>query len=104
MHDKTGMLSKSVNLSPMRLRQLFKKETGRSPMQYLRGLRMQHAEHLLGTTFLTVKEVAFVTGVQHVSSFVHAFKARSGITPGEFRARKVSSFKSYLNRARSDAE
>jgi hypothetical protein len=34
-------LSKRVNLSPARLRQLFKTETGRSPMQYLKELRMQ---------------------------------------------------------------
>jgi len=36
-------LSKRVNLSRNRLRQLFMKETGRSPMQYLRGLRLETA-------------------------------------------------------------
>ena len=45
-------LSNSVNLSPARLRQLFKKDTGRSPLQYLRNLRMQKAEELITTIFL----------------------------------------------------
>jgi len=82
------MLSKRVNLSPTRLRQLFKKETGRSPMQYLGDLRMRHVEHLLRNTFLSVKEVAFSSGVKHVSSFMHAFKRRHGLTPRQFRALK----------------
>ena len=55
-------------------------------MQYLRELRMRHAELLLRSTFLSVKEIAFVIGVKHVSSFVHAFKREHGLTPGEFRA------------------
>jgi|SRR5882762_3018018 len=80
------MLSKSVNLSPARLRQLFKRDTGRSPMEYLGDVRMRHAEHLLRNTFLSIKEVAFGSGVKHVSSFVHAFKKRHGLTPREFRA------------------
>src|SRR5260370_30454503 len=77
------MPSKRVNLAPTRLRQLFQRETSMPPMQYLRELRMRNAEHLLRNTFLSVKEVAFASGVKHVSSFVHAFKKRHGVTPGE---------------------
>jgi transcriptional regulator GlxA family with amidase domain len=87
-------LSKQVNLSPTRLRQLFKKETGRSPMGYLRDLRMQHAQHLLGSTFLSVKEVAFVSGVKDASNFVRDFKRRFGLTPKQFRAWSERSLKS----------
>ena len=78
-------LSRNVNLSSSRLRQLFKEDTGRSPMQYLQDLRMQNAERLLRSTFLSVKEVAFVSGISDVSSFVREFKKRYGQTPGEFR-------------------
>lgn len=82
-----GALSKRVNLSSTRLRQLFKREIGRSPLQYLGDLRMDHAELLLGSTFLSIKEVAFVCGVKDVSNFVRRFKRRRGLTPTEFRAR-----------------
>jgi len=80
-------LSRTVNLSPSRLRQIFKSATGESPRQYLRDLRMRNAENLLRNTFLTVKEVAFASGIGDVSSFVRVFKKRYGLTPSKFRAR-----------------
>lgn len=80
-------LARGVNLSSSRLRQLFKEETGRSPMQYLRDLRMQNAERMLRSTFLSIKEVAFISGINDVSSFVRDFKKRYGLTPSKFRAR-----------------
>lgn len=97
MHDSVArrmsinILSKSVNLSPARLRQLFKSEIGMPPMQYLCDLRMRHAEDMLRSTFLSIKQIAFCCGAKHVSSFVHAFKRRYGMTPSEFRVRKEGS-------------
>jgi AraC-like DNA-binding protein len=86
--DESSMhsLCRIVNLSPARLRQLFKKETGHSPMQYFRDLRMHRAEQLLQETFLSIKEVAFLSGAKDLSHFVRDFKKRSGRTPREFRA------------------
>jgi transcriptional regulator GlxA family with amidase domain len=78
-------LSKSVNLTPARLRQLFRKNTGRSPMQYLKDLRMRRAEGLLENTFLSVKEIALLCGVGDVSHFVRDFKNTHGSTPTEYR-------------------
>jgi len=57
-------------------------------MLYLRELRMQRAQHLLASTFLSVKEIAFVSGINDVSTFVRTFKRRYGVTPSEFRGRK----------------
>ena len=79
-------LSGTVNLSPSRLRQLFNKETGRSPAEFLRSLRLERAEHLLRTTFLSIKEVASLSGANDVSHFVRAFKKRYALTPTHFRA------------------
>ena len=79
-------LSKRVNISPSRLRQLFKMETGQSPTQYLKNLRMQHAEELLKGSFLSIKEITFLTGMKDVSHFVREFKRRYGATPSEFRS------------------
>src|SRR5260370_14230759 len=76
-------LATSVNLSPPRLRQLFKKETGLSPIQYVRYLRAKRTAYLLQTSFLTIKEVAFRTGSCDVSPFVRAFKKQHGLTPSE---------------------
>lgn len=81
-----GAFSKHVNLSPDRLRQLFKKETGQSPTQYLRRLRLQRAEKLLRTTFLSIKQVTFLCGMQDVSHFVRDFKKQYSRTPSEYRS------------------
>ncbi len=78
-------MAKSVNLSPSRLRQLFKTETGMSPIQYLKHLRAKRAAYLLQSSFLTIKEVAFQTGSGDVSHFVRDFKKHYGLTPSEFR-------------------
>ncbi len=76
-----------VNLSPRRLGQLFKKEIGIAPGRYLRIVRMEKAESLLQTSFLTIKEITFQSGMTDVSHFVRNFKKRYGMTPTEFRAR-----------------
>jgi transcriptional regulator GlxA family with amidase domain len=83
-----NVLSRRVNLSSARLRQIFKSEIGMSPARYLCDLRMRHAEHMLGSTFLSVKQIAFRCGARYVSSFVHSFKKRYGMTPTEFRAQE----------------
>ena len=94
-------LSNSVNLSPARLRQLFKKDTGRSPMEYLRDLRMQRAQELLRSTFLSVKEIAFHCGMNDISHFVRDFKVRHGLTPSTFRSRSDQSLRSRGRRDRT---
>jgi transcriptional regulator GlxA family with amidase domain len=83
-------LSAVVNLSPTRLRQLFKHETGRSPMRFLKDLRLQRARQLLDSTFLSVKEVTSLVGLEDVSHFVRDFKKQYGLTPTEFRRRHWS--------------
>ena len=97
-------LSQSVCLSPARLRQLFRAETGLSPIQYLIDLRMREAEKLLQTTFISIKEVAFLSGARDVSHFVRDFKSRHGLTPREFRSQSESTRKNEPSRARSDSE
>src|ERR1700730_17615955 len=84
-------LSIHLNLSSTRLRQLFKKETGRSPIQYFRDLRLQRAETLLQVTRLSIKQVTFLCGMIDVSHFVRDFKKKHGRTPSEYRseARRV---------------
>lgn len=87
------MLSKALNLSSSRLRQLFKSETGQSPKQYAKRVRMQRAGELLQTTFLSVKEVTFLSGLYDVSHFVRDFKKEFGVTPRQFRLHGNSSLK-----------
>jgi len=79
------ILSRDVNLSCNRLRQLFVKEIGVSPTQYLRYLRLFRAARMLRSTFLSVKEVAFLSGARDISHFVRDFKKQFGLTPSAYR-------------------
>ena len=97
MRDNTGRklslsaMAPLVNLSLSRLRYLFRAETGISPTQYLRLIRMQQAKDLLETTFLSVKEIMNNIGVNDKSHFMREFKKIHGVTPARYRTRLATS-------------
>ena len=80
-----AMLARQVNMSASRLRHVFKKETGLSPIQYIKLKRMQEAEHLLRTTFLSVKEITHRAGFTNESYFSREFRRTHGLPPGKYR-------------------
>ncbi len=77
--------AETVNLSVWRLSHIFKSETGQSPINYLRTLRMERAGYLLETSFLSIKEVAHAVGVNDGSHFARDFKTIHGVTPTQYR-------------------
>lgn len=85
-------LAKAVNLTPSRLRHLFKAEMGTSPTQYLRDLRMRKAQTLLATTFMRVKEIVPIVGAKDESHFMRDFKKLYGLTPSQYREKTNAFF------------
>ena len=81
-------IARQVNLSPSRLRHLFKKETGKTPAQFLKSLRLKQAALLLSTTFLSVKEISNRVGISNTSHFVREFKKIYGLAPTTYRSVK----------------
>ena len=81
----TATLAALVDLSPSRFRHLFKQETGTSPAQYLKEVRLRKAEVMLRTTFLSVKQVLKRVGLGSNSHFVHDFRKAHGTTPTAYR-------------------
>ncbi|MFN2530598.1 MAG: helix-turn-helix domain-containing protein [Pyrinomonadaceae bacterium] len=81
----TRYFAELVNLSPSRLRHLFKEETGQSVRQYLKRLKLKQAEVLLHDTFLSVKEIASAIGFGSVSHFVREFKREFTLAPNHYR-------------------
>ncbi|HEY7785280.1 MAG TPA: helix-turn-helix transcriptional regulator [Pyrinomonadaceae bacterium] len=79
-------LARQANLSVSHLRHLFKLEIGLTVMQYVKLIRMQQAEHLLRTTFLSVKEIMNRVGITNESYFSREFKKAHGLAPGKYRA------------------
>jgi len=78
-------LARAVRLSPAHLQRLFKQETGVHISDLLAESRLQNAARLLATTEMEVKEVAYLAGYQHHSSFVRAFQRRFRQSPKEYR-------------------
>lgn len=83
-------LARSVNLSPSRLRHLFKQHTGQTLVQYLMHMRMQQARLLLETTQLSVKEIMNRVGINDDSHFARDFKRVYGVAPSKHRNQSFS--------------
>ena len=77
----------ALNLSSSRFRHLFKEELGISPHHYLTSVRLRRARELLKNSFLRVKEIAALVGVNDVSHFVRDYKMLFGETPTQTRIR-----------------
>jgi AraC-like DNA-binding protein len=88
LHQKTSVreMARSVQLSPSRLRHLFKAETAVTPMQYLKTLRMQEAKKIIGAACFSVKEVMIRVGLSDKSHFERDFKKAFGLTPAQYKA------------------
>ncbi len=72
-------------MSTSKLTGIFKQGTGRTPMEYVRELRMEQACELMATSDASLGEIAEKLGFTHQGSFSEAFKARHGVTPLSYR-------------------
>lgn len=88
-HEDIGLLdiSSYAGTTPRNLQLLFKREFGRSPIQYLQGMRLAYARHLLisGSDGLSIAEVADMSGHRHFGRFSVAYKRCFGETPRQTR-------------------
>jgi AraC-like DNA-binding protein len=65
----------------------FKRTYGRTPMDYLKALRLRRAAELLSGSDLPIKVVTGRVGFESRSYFTRAFRAYSGLHPTEYRHR-----------------
>lgn len=72
-------------LSPNYFGDLVKKETGRSPQEYIQGKIIELAKEELLSTKKTVNEISYQLGFQYSQHFNRYFKRSVGMTPSEYR-------------------
>jgi signal transduction histidine kinase/ligand-binding sensor domain-containing protein/DNA-binding response OmpR family regulator len=60
--------------------------TGKTPIEFIRQLRLQRAAQLLEKTNMTVAEVAYETGFNNPKYFSKYFRAEYGILPSAYQA------------------
>lgn len=79
------VMARRVQLSPSRLRHIFKAETAVTLTQYLKSMRMREAKKIMGTSGLSVKEVMIRVGLSDKSHFERDFKKAFGLTPAQYK-------------------
>jgi len=81
----------AVNLSPAYLSVIFKTEHGKNFSDCLMEYRIQHAIRLLETCDVKTYEVSEASGFSNPQYFNVCFKKYSGLTPGEYKHRGITS-------------
>lgn len=75
-----------LHLSPKYLGNLLRVVTGQNTQQHIHTKLIAKAKEKLSATTLTVSEIAYELGFEHVPSFSKLFKAKTNQSPQEFRA------------------
>ncbi len=81
-----GSIAAELNLSPKYLSSVLKVLTGQNTQQHIHEKLIEKAKEKLSTTHLSVSEIAYQLGFEHLQSFSKLFKNKTNQSPLEFRA------------------
>ena len=76
-------IARAVNLSPTKLKMIFKTFFGFSMLQYHKEKNMLLALQLIKNSTMQIRNIALVTGYESASNFTAAFKKRFGFLPSQ---------------------
>lgn len=74
-----------ICLSPNYFGDLVKKETGKSPQEYIQNKIIDLAKERIMGSEMTVNQIAYELGFQYPQHFTRIFKKKVGCTPSEYR-------------------
>ncbi|MFA9377980.1 MAG: AraC family transcriptional regulator [Lachnotalea sp.] len=78
-------IEKELGISKFHLSKEFKKYTGSTIGEYILSTRLSFTKELLKYSNLSITEIAYQSGMNHVSHFINLFKTHEGTTPLAFR-------------------
>lgn len=84
-HLNVEQCASKLNVSSKHLIELCKKETGKTPLQYIKEYTVSEAKRLLFHTSLSIKEIAYQLNFDDASNFSKYFKATTSYSPLEYR-------------------
>lgn len=82
-----GQIAARLHMSESSLLRFFKRETGKTPMEFVAQLRLEQARILLGTSNASLTEIARQCGFSSSSHFSSAFAGAFGLAPRDYRRR-----------------
>ena len=74
-----------LNISRSYFQFLYKDYFGISFKKDLINMRLQYAQELLLNTTMPIEQIAFQSGYSNEIHFYRQFKAKTGLTPGEYQ-------------------
>ena len=84
-HLNLGEVCAAAGIAQSRFRQLFRLHYGKTPVDYLTDLRIEHARSLIAGG-MSVEAAAFESGFNDPKYFARAVKKRFGCTPKSFKS------------------
>lgn len=78
-------VAESLNVSPGYLSSLLRMLTGQNTQQHIHEKLIETAKEKLSTTDLTISEIAYELGFEHLQSFSKLFKSKTRLSPMQFR-------------------
>lgn len=81
-------LSKELGMSRVHLYKKLQSITGKSPIEFIRLIRLKRASQLLAKSQLNISEVAYMVGYNNAKYFAKHFKAEFSMLPSEFAAKQ----------------
>jgi len=80
-----GYIAQSLNISAKYLSSMLKVLTGQNTQQHIHEKLIEKAKEKLSTTDLSISEIAYELGFEHLQSFSKLFKTKTNLSPLEFR-------------------
>jgi len=74
-----------LHISPKYLSSLLRMHTGQNTQQYIHEKLIERAKERISTSDLSMSEIAYELGFEHLQSFSRLFKAKTQLSPQEFR-------------------
>ena len=84
-------LASRLGVSSSYLRKEFSKAYGKSPIAFLRELRVANAKSIMSSEFLSIAQIAEQSGFSSASYFIQVFHKLVGESPDKYRQRLYSS-------------
>lgn len=78
-------IAELLHISPKYLSTLLRMHTGQNTQHYIHEKLIERAKERISTTDLSISEIAYELGFEHLQSFSRLFKAKTRLSPLEFR-------------------